>query len=499
MLPSNKKRKFVSTPRQGTEKDLERATQAASRIELFIVTKSGGGGLSQDNTRSGNKTLQCMLAALAKVEGIDVEDPRSCAMKRARGGNEYQGHLFSVTEEHAEKLLGSEKSVERELVHDAHFFDGKEDTIKTGQRAVVVIAKYEEIHAVSLPGAPAGSFATPDARDVLVGARVRIAPAALLMFADSADVRAMVSEALAWSIGEDVLGQLTEEGKQGWTVEVAGARTAEEITGTAGQEAKMRHGANFDVRLHFDGEVARMSESALALPLHVSLPTTIKVDPETLMVSLPDQETEAGSWSDAEISWTGPPVRGTRLVQVTGPGSGPGALLQETRNYMALGGEESAALLAQAINASPGGRKAETVNKWERGSRSSGGERRKLATERRATLVGEVQQCLKAGLAEIVRGEVCATATGLLALEAVTAHGGSRQAVEWAEGVVSRARISMAGGDPRWNPGQEWAKHVCGGALTGCGALEEPCAAVWQLADARRDGLALDDNSMKTT
>ena len=73
MLPSNKKRKFVSTPRQGTEKDLERATQAASRIELFIVTKAGGGGLSQDNTRSGNKTLQCMLAALAKVEGIDVD------------------------------------------------------------------------------------------------------------------------------------------------------------------------------------------------------------------------------------------------------------------------------------------------------------------------------------------------------------------------------------------------------------------------------------------
>ena len=42
MLPSNKKRKFVSTPRQGTEKDLERATQAASRIELFVVTKAGG-------------------------------------------------------------------------------------------------------------------------------------------------------------------------------------------------------------------------------------------------------------------------------------------------------------------------------------------------------------------------------------------------------------------------------------------------------------------------
>ena len=364
------------------------------------------------------------------------------------------------------KLLGNEKSVERELVHDAHFFDGKEDTIKTDQRAVVIIAKYEEIHAVSLPGAPAGSLATPDARDVLVGARVKLAPATLLMFADSADVRSMVSEALAWSIGENMLGQLTEEGKQGWTVEVTGARTAEEITGTAGQETRMRHGANFDVRLRFDGDRADMGESTLALPLHVGMPTTVKVDPDTLMVDLPDQEAEAGSWSDAEISWTGPPVRDTRLVQVTDPGSGPGALPQETRSYLALGSKESAAILAQTINDSPGGGKAETVDRWERGSRSSGGERRKLATERRAALVGEVQQCLKAGFAEIVRGGVCATATGLLALEAVTAHGGGRQAVEWAEGVVARARISMAGGDRRWNPGQEWAKHVCGG-LTG--------------------------------
>ena len=383
MLPSNKKRKFVSTPRQGTEKDLERATQAASRIELFVVTKAGGSGLSQGNSRSGNKTLQCLLTALAKAEGIDVEDPRSCAIKRARGGHEYQGHLFSVTEEHAMKLLGNEKSVERELVHDAHFFDGKEDTIKTDQRAVVIIAKYEEIHAVSLPGAPAGSLATPDARDVLVGARVKLAPATLLMFADSADVRSMVSEALAWSIGENMLGQLTEEGKQGWTVEVTGARTAEEITGTAGQETRMRHGANFDVRLRFDGDRADMGESTLALPLHVGMPTTVKVDPDTLMVDLPDQEAEAGSWSDAEISWTGPPVRDTRLVQVTDPGSGPGALPQETRSYLALGSKESAAILAQTINDSPGGGKAETVDRWERGSRSSGGERRKLATERR--------------------------------------------------------------------------------------------------------------------
>ena len=120
MLPMNKQKKFVNKPRQGTEKDLDRATQAASRVELFIVTKSGGSGLTQGNTRSGNKTLQCMLTALAEAEEIDVEDPRACAMKRARGGNEYQGHLFSVTTEHAKKLLGNEKSVERALTHDAH-------------------------------------------------------------------------------------------------------------------------------------------------------------------------------------------------------------------------------------------------------------------------------------------------------------------------------------------------------------------------------------------
>ena len=246
---------------------------------------------------------------------------------------------------------------------------------------------------VSLPGAPAGSFAAPDERDVLVGARVKVAPAALLLFAESADVRALVSEALEWSLGENVLGQLTEEGAPGWTITVTGARTAEEITGTAGQETKMRHGANFDVRLRFDGDLASMGESLLALPLHVGLPTRVKVDPTTYVLDLPDQEAEAGSWGSVEISWTGPPVRDTRLVQVTEPRSGPGAPAQETRSYLVLGGKESAALLAQSINDSPGGGRAELLDRWERGSRSSGSERRKSSAERRVSLVGEVARC----------------------------------------------------------------------------------------------------------
>ena len=486
MMPSKKKTKFVSKPRQGTEQDLERAERAASRIELFMATKAGGSGLSQGNSRSGNKTLQCMLAALAKMEQIDVDDPRPTAMKRSRGGNEYQGHLFSVTKEHAAKLLGNETSIERALTHDAHFFDGKEDTIKKDQSAVVIIAKYEEIHLVTLPGAPAGSFAPPDDRDVLVGVRVKIASAILMHFADSAEVRALLSEALEWSLGENMLGQLAEEGVPGWAISVTGARTAEEITGAAGHETKMRHGAIFDVRLRFEGDLARMDESHVGLPMHVGLPTTVKVDAATFVVDLPDQEEEAGSWGNVEVAWTGPPVRETRLVQVTDQGSSPSGPTPETRSYLALGGEEGATFLASSINDNPGNGSAVQLDRWERGPRSSGGERRKSSSERRGALIAEVARSLEEGMAAAVGAGLttCPTAARSLATEAVATQSG-RRAITWAAGVVERADASSRT-DVRWNPGQEWAQHVCDPAAgAGCRRMSEPCASIWQVADAR--------------